>query len=82
LSLSLTWVLLATSSYLPVTIGNIGVRESILIIVLGKYGVDAEKAVAIGLIMFSCQIATALIGLLYQIALVIGIAQWSPSNQR
>lgn len=60
----------------PITISNLGVREGILIVVLGLYGVEPERAFAVGLVVFSGHIFVALFGLAYQVALTLGLAEW------
>jgi len=76
LTLAWTLVLLQVVRMAPITISNIGVREGLLVVILGMYGITAEKAVALGLIMFSSSLLTALIGLGYQFALTMGWARW------
>jgi len=61
----------------PLTVANLGIRESILIVILGLYGVEPERAVTVGLILFSAHLFIALIGLIYQVALALGIARWT-----
>ena len=81
--LTLAWVmaLLISCRQLPITLNNLGVREGILMVVLSPYGVEFEKAFALGMIMFSTSILIAFIGLLYQIALTFGLAQWKLNDQ-
>ena len=48
-----------------------GVREALLIVILGGYGVGPAVAVALGLIGFSNVVLVALIGAGYQAALAL-----------
>lgn len=78
----LVWViaLLLVARQAPVTVSNLGVREAILIVVLGMYGVEPERAFAVGLILFSGQVLSAVVGLSYQVALMLGFARWRDSK--
>ena len=76
--LTLAWVMaiLHATRQVPITISNLGVREGLLITLLGAYGIEAERAFALGLVMFSNQLLGACIGAIYQIALSTGFAKW------
>ena len=76
--LTLFWInaILLAARQVPITISNLGVREGILIAVLSTYGVEPERSVAIGLTLFCCHVFAALIGLVYQIFLSLGLARW------
>ena len=50
-------------------------------VVLSPYGIEPERAFALGLIMFSNQIIIAIVGLSYQIALSLGLAKWKFDDQ-
>lgn len=75
---ALFWVsmILFISRMLPITVGNLGVRESIFVVAFGLYGVEPAPAVLVGLLMFGTQILTAVIGGAYQFALAAGWASW------
>jgi len=76
--LVLFWVLavLVVARQIPLTVGNLGVQEGILIVLLGLYGVEPERALAVGLILFSNILVYALFGLVYQVTLSLGLASW------
>jgi hypothetical protein len=69
-----TMALLLSSRQVPITLSNLGIREGILMVVLSNYGVDLEISFTLGLIIFSYSIVMALIGLLYQISLTLGLS--------
>ena len=80
--ITVTWLLavLLVARWVPITISNLGVREGILIVVLGLYDVEPERALAVGLIVFSGQVFVALFGLAYQVALTLGLAKWQTTK--
>jgi glycosyltransferase 2 family protein len=71
---TIIWVdaVLVTAAHVPVTIGNFGVREGLVVAAFGLYGVPADVAVAYGLLAYSCHLILALVGGGYQLALVAG----------
>lgn len=60
---------------IPVSISNCGVREIVLMGLLGVYGVDRSVAFLMSMIVFSAHIFMAFLGALYQIS-------WSLSRKR
>jgi len=60
---------------IPISISNCGVREFVLMGLLGVYGVDRSVALLMSMIVFSAHIFMAIIGALYQIS-------WSLSKKR
>jgi uncharacterized membrane protein YbhN (UPF0104 family) len=72
------WVgmFLFISRLLPLTVGNLGVREGILVFSFGVYGVDPAKAILVGLLMFSSVLFVAVIGAAYQVAIAMGWLDW------
>jgi len=52
---------------LPVSIANLGVRESVLVGLLSMYGVEKSTALLMSMILFSALVFMALIGVGYQI---------------
>ncbi len=60
---------------LPISFANLGVREGVLVLVLGLYGVEAERAIALGLLLFSRLLVAAGVGGVYQ-----GYLLFSPSR--
>lgn len=68
--------LLALARQVPLTVGNFGIREALLVLALSPYGVDAEMAVALGLLSWSKQVVSAIVGGGYQVALTLGWARW------
>jgi uncharacterized membrane protein YbhN (UPF0104 family) len=63
---------------LPITFSNLGVREGLLIAVLGLYGIDPAVAMAVGLLLFTNVVFVAVFGAAYQIALSSGWISWDP----
>ncbi len=82
--LTLVWMLalLNTVRMAPITISNIGVREGLLIAILGRYNTSAETAVALGLVLFSNHLLFAVVGGGYQLALSLGWANWTNRSTR
>lgn len=78
------WVsmFLFISRLLPITVGNLGVREGILVFSFGVYGVDPATAILMGLLMFSSVFFVAIIGAGYQIAIAMGWLDWSLDKGR
>jgi uncharacterized protein (TIRG00374 family) len=60
----LCWIFAAVSLLLllPITAGGIGLRESGLVVMLGWLAVPPEKAMAVSLSFFACQLIGAVIG--------------------
>jgi uncharacterized membrane protein YbhN (UPF0104 family) len=79
---ALLWVSLALfiTRLLPITISNLGVRESIIVYAFAAYGVAPGPALLIGLLMFSNTIFIAIGGALYQSALAMGWLTWSSND--
>jgi len=75
------WVnmILFIARLFPLTISNLGIREGIMIAVLGLYGVGAAAAFAIGIVMFSFTLMIALVGSVYQISVAAGWIEWRGS---
>ena len=73
---TIIWVdaILIVVGHMPITIGNFGVREGLVIAAFGLYGVPANVAVAYGLLVYSCRVIMALVGGGYQLALIAGWA--------
>lgn len=83
--LTLIWInaLLLIARLLPITISNLGVREGLLIVIMGAYGIEPAEALTIGLILFTSSFVNATVGIFYQFALIVGLAQWSvPTVER
>ena len=51
----------------PISVANLGVREVILVGLLGIYGVDKSQALLMSMILFSALVVMAIIGAIYQI---------------
>jgi uncharacterized membrane protein YbhN (UPF0104 family) len=79
---ALLWVslVLFIARLLPITISNLGVRESIIVYAFAAYGVAPGPALLIGLLMFSNTIFIAIAGALYQSALAMGWLTWSSND--
>ena len=73
---TIIWVdaILIVVGHMPITIGNFGVREGLVIAAFGLYGVPANVAVAYGLLVYSCRLIMAVVGGGYQLALIAGWA--------
>jgi uncharacterized membrane protein YbhN (UPF0104 family) len=77
------WVsmFLFISRLLPLTVGNLGIREGILVLSFGLYGVEPANAVLVGLLMFSSVFIIAAVGAGYQIAITMGWLNWNISKK-
>lgn len=75
---ALIWInlILFITRLLPLTVGNLGVREGVLVLTFGIYGVAAAPAVLAGLLMFSSVLLVGLLGGLYQLAIANGWVAW------
>jgi hypothetical protein len=60
-----TMALVFVLGRLPISVGNLGVREATLVHVLGMYGVEPSKALLMSMVVFSCLLLLALIGATY-----------------
>ncbi len=57
---------------LPISIANLGVRESLLVSLLAVYGVDKSAALLMSMILFSRLVVMAIVGAAYQISWTVG----------
>jgi hypothetical protein len=73
---TIIWVdaILVVVGHMPITLGNFGVREGLVVAAFGLYGVPADVAVAYGLLVYSCRLIMAVVGGGYQLALIAGWA--------
>lgn len=80
--LTIIWVeaLLVVTSHVPITVGNFGVREGLVVAAFALHGVPADVAVAYGLLLYGCRMILALIGASYQVALIAGWATMRPGT--
>ena len=62
------YVLVYLLGRLPISLANCGVREFVLVGVLGAYGIDSSAALLMSVILFAAQLFLALIGALYQLS--------------
>lgn len=69
------YIFLRVLRLLPLTLGNLGIREGVLIVALARFDVPAATAVALGLVLYCDRLMLAAVGLLYQICLSLGWAQ-------
>lgn len=78
------WVImfLFISRLLPLTVGNIGVREGILVLSFGLYGIEPATAILVGLLMFSSLIIVGVIGAAYQVAVAMGWLEWTRDHHK
>jgi uncharacterized membrane protein YbhN (UPF0104 family) len=72
---TIIWVdaILVVAAHVPITIGNLGLREGLVIAAFGLYGVPADVAVAYGLLLYGSRVIFALVGGSYQLALISGL---------
>jgi len=61
------FVLVFLLGRLPISVGNLGVREATLVQALAIYGVDASNALLMSMVIFSALILMAVIGAMYQL---------------
>ena len=75
---ALFWInlILFITRLLPVTIGNLGIREGVLVLTFGLYGIGAAPAVLVGLLMFSSVLFVGFLGGIYQLAIASGWVAW------
>ncbi len=71
---TIIWVdaVLLAAGHVPITLGNFGVREGLVVAAFGLHGVPPDAAVAYGLIVYSCRHILALVGAGFQLALIGG----------
>jgi hypothetical protein len=60
---------------LPISIANLGVRESLLVSMLAVYGVNKPAALLMSMILFSRLVVMGVVGAMYQIS-------WTLSERR
>lgn len=53
---------------LPISISGIGVRESVLLVLLATYGVKAEQAVSLSLLILAINVSLSLMGYIAEIS--------------
>lgn len=53
---------------LPISVANLGVRESLLVWLLSVYGVEKSAAMLMSMILFSSLVAMAVLGAMYQLS--------------
>jgi uncharacterized membrane protein YbhN (UPF0104 family) len=63
-----TMALIFVLGRLPISVGNLGVREATLVGVLGVYGVEPSKALLMSMVVFSCLLLLAFIGAAYHLS--------------
>ncbi|MHC4475553.1 MAG: lysylphosphatidylglycerol synthase transmembrane domain-containing protein [Planctomycetota bacterium] len=62
-----TMALVFVLGRLPISVGNLGVREATLVQALSIYGVEGSDALLMSMVVFSCLLLLALIGAAYQL---------------
>lgn len=67
---------------LPISIANLGVRESLLVSMLSLYGVDKSAALLMSMILFSRLVVMALVGAAYQISWMAGKKNVGESQEK
>ena len=65
---------------LPISIANLGVRESLLVSLLAVYGVDKSAALLMSMILFSRLVVMAIVGAMYQISWTVGERKGGPAG--
>jgi uncharacterized membrane protein YbhN (UPF0104 family) len=80
---TLVWIyaVLIMLRQLPITIGNLGVREGLLIVILNLYNITSETAFSLGLILFTNHLLFGLVGAGYQLSLNFGWTRWKPGKK-
>ncbi len=68
-SLAFAYTLIVILGLFPLTIGNIGIREGVLVYVLQMYGTAPTQSILLGMILFGSQIIFAIVGGIYQVSL-------------
>jgi uncharacterized membrane protein YbhN (UPF0104 family) len=66
---------------LPIFVGNLGAREFTIVHTLAIYKVEPSSALLMSMVIFSCVILMAFIGVIYQLCWIVGIGH-SPSFQQ
>lgn len=66
------YVLVYLLGRLPISVANCGVREFVLVGVLGGFGIDSSAALLMSVILFAAQVFLAFIGALYQLSWSLG----------
>lgn len=74
------YIFLRVLRLLPLTIGNLGIREGVLIAALARFDVPAATAIAMGLVLYCDRLFLALVGLVYQVCLMVGLARLRPAE--
>ncbi len=67
--LAVVYSLIVVLGLFPLTLGNIGVREGVIIFVLQLFGTPPTQSILLGLIMFGDMVIFAVVGGFYQVAL-------------
>jgi len=68
-SLAFAYTLIVILGLFPLTIGNMGIREGVLIYVLQMFGTTPTQSIILGVILFGEQIIFAIVGGIYQVSL-------------
>jgi uncharacterized membrane protein YbhN (UPF0104 family) len=76
--LAFIWLraLLGLLRQLPITFGGLGVREATFVVLLAPFGVPAEQAFALGLLVFTGSLLFATLGAVFQVLLAAGVLRW------
>lgn len=71
-SLALAYAMVFVLGSLPLTLGNIGVREGILVFILARYGAITEQSILLGMVLYVEYVLFAIIGGAFQVMLSSG----------
>jgi len=61
------WAVVFALGRIPISVANLGVREVTVVGLLALYGIDRPSALLMSMILFSCQVFMAMIGVAYQV---------------
>lgn len=65
-SVALAYSIFVFLAFFPITIGNLGIREGVLIFVFSVYGIPAEQSILLGVILYLDNIIFAIVGAMFQ----------------
>ncbi len=67
---------------LPISVANLGIRESLLVWFLSVYGVEKPAAILMAMILFSCLVVMAVVGAMYQLSWAVKEKKKIPSSDQ
>jgi len=78
----IVWPTAKLSAMLPLSLGGLGVREAVLAVLLGQFGVTAAKSVGLGLVWESIVFATSGLGGIFYLLSSRELKRLSASSQK